>query len=499
MHIVRRIVAVFLVTTLPVCLGGIVQASDFDVPDTRAGEIVTEFVEAFNSGDSAQWKAFIETFWKPSEQEGATERRLGYFAMISGDLGPIEPVEVTNAKDYSITWLARGTAPTSDFEWVEFSFLLDTLPPHQIVRASARPGEDPKYEVPQGPLSDDDIVAFLKWYLDELAAADKFSGAVLLAKDGEPIFKQAYGEASKRWHVKNQIDTKFNLGSMNKMFTGVAIAQLAEQGKLAFTDTVGKYLPDCPRKEIAEKVTIHQLLTHTSGMQDYWEEIFSAKWWEIKTVGQLAALIYDDSLLFEPGTEFHYSNSGPVVLGQIIEKVSGEDYYDYVREHIAKPAGMMNTDCYEVDTPVPNLAIGYTHESYTPDEPRPDHWRNNLFMHPSKGCPAGGGYSTVEDLLRFAQALKNGTILSKAYVDTVTTGKVDMGPPGMRYGYLFGDENDDGLHTVGHSGGAPGINAKLSMYVDLGYTAAVMANYDMAASTVANKIDELIRARQSPR
>ena len=230
-------------------------------------------------------------------------------------------------------------------------------------------------------------------------------------------------------------------------------------------------------------------------MQDYWEELFDAHWWEIKTVDQLAALIYDDSLLFEPGTEFHYSNSGPIVLGQLIEKITGEDYYDYIREHICKPAGMINTDCYEVDTPIPNLAIGYTREGYTEDEPRSDHWRNNLFMHASKGGPAGGGYSTVEDLLNFATALYGGKLVSPEYVDILTTGKVDAFGEGHQYAYLFGDTDNNGVRVVGHGGGAPGINSELKMYVDLGYTVAVMSNYDMGASIVARKIEELLMQR----
>lgn len=480
---------VFLVFSSSVDAG----AQDFIVPETPTGDIVTKFIDAFNSGEEEQWKSFITENWKPSDQEGAFERRLGYFQMLTGDLGPIEPIAIRESDEFFISFLARGTAPQGSFEWVEFGFQLDTLPPHLMLFASASPSENPKYAIPEGELSDDDIVAYLEEYLADLVADDKFSGAVLLARDGKPIFAQAHGLASKRWNVPNRIDTKFNLGSMNKMFTGVAVAQLVEQGKLSFDDFVGKYLPDCPNQEIADKVTIHHLLTHTSGMQDYWEELFDAHWWEIKTVDQLAALIYDDSLLCEPGAEFHYSNSGPVVLGQIIEKVSGLDYYEYIREHICEPAGMINTDCYEVDTPTPNLAIGYTRESYTEDEPSPDHWRNNLFMHASKGGPAGGGYSTVEDLLRFDIALHSGKLLSEEYVNIVTTGKVQMGGPEMMYGYLFGDETADGVRVVGHNGGAPGINAELNMYVDLGYTVAVMSNYDMAASTVAHKIDELLR------
>jgi len=485
-------VSVLILLAGVVMPGHAAEASELNIPDTPAGVVFEKLMDALNSGSEDQWTEFINNQWKSSDEEGSFERRIGFFRMLSGDLGGCEPRRVENSEEYSISVLTRGLAPRGPFEWVVFLVDVDSLPPHKVIGVGARPGEKPLEGQPEGKLTDKQVVDLIEKYIDGLVAEDRFSGAVLLAKNGEPLFKKAYGLASKRWNIPNKIDTKFNLGSMNKMFTGVAIAQLVEQGRLSFADTVGTYLPDCPNKKIASEVTIHQLLTHTSGMQDYWEELFDSHWWEIKTVDQLAALIYDDSLLFEPGTDFHYSNSGPVVLGQIIEKITGQDYYEYVREHIYEPAGMLNTDSYDIDRPVPNLAIGYTKETYTPDEPRPDGWRNNLFMHASKGGPAGGGFSTVEDLLRFDIALHNGTLLSKEYVDILTTGKVARIDRNMNYAYLFGDADHDGVRIIGHGGGAPGINSELAMLVDLGYTIAVMSNYDMGATPVVRKIEELL-------
>ena len=195
-----------------------------------------------------------------------------------------------------------------------------------------------------------------------LAKQDKFSGVVLIAKDGKPVFEKAYGLANKAKNIPNNTETRFNLGSMNKMFTAVAIAQLAEAGKLSFDDTVGKHLPDYPNKDVANKVTIHQLLTHTSGLGSYWNAKFEAKKATIKSVSDYLALFADEPLKLEPGKRFQYSNSGFIVLGAIIEKVSGQSYYDYVREHIYKPAGMKNTDAYEMTANTPNLAMGYTNE-----------------------------------------------------------------------------------------------------------------------------------------
>jgi len=482
-----RLILFILILALAVPIDA--QQSPPEIPDTPSGKLLTNFIEAFNSGEEEQWKSFIRDHWK--EKEGMFEGRLNFFKQVYSDIGGVILYRIEKSEDYSISALLQAKRPGGPFEWVVLILEADTLPPHKLNLLSVRPGGEPGFEVPAGDLTEEQIVDFLDRYLDNLVTKDRFSGTVLIARDGKPFYTRVYGLACKRYNVPNKLDTKFNLGSMNKMFTGVAIMQLVEQGKISLDDLVGKYLPDLPRKEIAEKVTIHHLLTHTSGMQDYWEEMFDSHWWEIKTVSQLAELIFDDTLLFEPGSDFHYSNSGPIVLGMIIEKVTGQDYYDYIREHIYKPAGMINSDCYEVDMDVPNLAIGYTKINYDGTRNPEGQWRNNLFLHAIKGGPAGGGYSTVEDLLKFDIALRNNKLISKNSFVLLTTGKTQRGP-GVMYAYLFGDRTVNGQRIVGHGGGAPGINAILDMYLDSGYTVAVMANYDEAAGMVSEKIEKLL-------
>lgn len=345
------------------------------------------------------------------------------------------------------------------------------------------------------PLTDADMVDAIKEHMSGLVDKDEFSGAVLLAKNGKPLFQQAYGLASMRFDIPSKIDTKFNLGSMNKMFTGVAICQLVEQGKLSFDDKVIKHLPDYPNREVAEKVTIHQLLTHTSGMGSYFNEKYAATWTRIRTLDALLPTFVDDVLLFEPGAEFGYSNCGPVVLGLIIERLTGQTYFDYVRDHIHTPTGMTNTDCYAMDQPIPNLAIGYTNldsKMEPVDGPR----RNNLYSTFVKGGPAGGGYSTVEDMLKFSRAIQNHELLGPEMTKTLLTGKVAMGP-GMQYAYLFGDINRNGHRGLGHNGGGPGISTDFRFYPKLGYTYVVLGNYDGVARGVGSFISGLIERAPS--
>lgn len=360
----------------------------------------------------------------------------------------------------------------------------EPLPP----QASAPQGAPGK---PSGPLRDSEMAKNIEQFVDQLAARDEFSGAVLLAKDGKPFFQKAWGRANVRYDVPNRVDTKFNLGSMNKMFTAVAIAQLVEKGKLSFDDKVGKHLPDYPNQEVREKVTLHHLLTHTSGLGSYWNAKYDATWPRIRTVQGFLATFAEEPPRFEPGARFEYSNAGFIVLGAVIEKASGMDYYDYVRENIFKPAGMNDTDCYEMDREVPNLAFGYTNNG--PDGQREaGPRRSNLFLHSVRGGPAGGGFSTVQDLLRFHLALRAGKLLGAKMTETVLTGKVNMGGSGMQYGYGFGTQGAEGRRIVGHNGGAPGISAWLDMYWDSGYTVAALSNYDRGTFPVMRRAKEML-------
>ena len=333
-------------------------------------------------------------------------------------------------------------------------------------------------------LSEKEIVVKTGAFLEEL---DGFSGAVLIAKDGVPIFKKAYGYANRSFDVPNKIDTKFNLGSMNKMFTATAIMQLVEKGKIRLGGKIIDYVPDYPNKDVASSVTIHHLLTHTGGLGNYWTpEYMRASKDLYKEVEDYLPLFVDDPLPFDPGSQFSYSNAGFMVLGLIIEKVTGENYFDYVRENIYKPAGMVNTDAFENDYVVPNLAVGYTRM-----QARPGELKNNLFLHVVKGGPAGGGYSTVEDLLNFANALMDNKLLSKKNRELMMDGKVQTDRHIM-YCYGFRDRVENDHHIVGHTGGFPGVAGYLGIFTDLGYTVAVLSNYDNGTAEPVLFVEELL-------
>jgi CubicO group peptidase (beta-lactamase class C family) len=336
-------------------------------------------------------------------------------------------------------------------------------------------------------------------YIEQQSKADAFSGAVLVIENRKPILEYASGFANKEKQIPNTLDTIFNIGSMDKMFTGVAIAQLAQEGRLSFDDTIAKHLPKYP-KEIAEQVTIHQILTHTEGFGSYFNKKYIEKRLDLRMVDDYLDLFKDEPLLFTPGEKYQYSNSGYVVLGAIIEAVTRQSYYDYVKEKIFTVANMPDTGSYNPADDSPQLALGYTYrkpysqESNT-DQPR----RSNTSELPVKGSPAGGGYSTCHDLFNFSQALLQNILLSPEMTQLILTPKVTVETKRgqtLSYGYGFqlldmGRKKD---HVrFGHAGSFAGVNARLSVYPWLGITTVVLANYDQpAAFVVANEAENII-------
>jgi CubicO group peptidase (beta-lactamase class C family) len=345
------------------------------------------------------------------------------------------------------------------------------------------PARPPK-SVQEPPLTQEEFLKQTKDFMAKLIDKGLFSGTLLVAKGENVLLTLAAGEASKAFHVPNNIDTKFNLGSMNKMFTSTAVVQLAEKGKLSLDDPIGKYVDESwLPKDVTNKITIRHLLTHSSGLGSYFNETYMKSSRALfRKLDDYKPLIKDDRPSFEPGKQFQYSNTGMFLLGVVIEKVTGEDYFGYIRKAIYEPAGMTNTDCYEMDYPVENLAIGYS-----PDPKSPYGWQNNLYKHVIKGGPAGGGFSTVKDLHKFALALLSGKFVSQDSLKAMWTDHL-----GANYGYGFSVSEGPAGKVVGHGGGFDGINSNLDIFLDSGFIVAVMSNVDQGASPLARKISRLL-------
>ena len=335
-------------------------------------------------------------------------------------------------------------------------------------------------------MNEADALKALAARADKLAAEDEFSGAVLIAKNGRVLFRRAYGMAERNRPIRNTVRTRFRIGSMNKMLTAVAILQLVEAGKVRLTAPLGTYLPAYPNRDVATKVTIEQLLTHTGGTGDIFGPDFDTHRKQLRALADYVKLYGKRGPEFEPGSRWAYSNYGFILLGVVIEAVTGQSYDDYVQTHIHAPAGMTRSGSLPEHRPVPGRSIGYMRP------PGTTAWAPNTDTLPYRGTSAGGGYSTVGDLARFAHALLSNRLLDSDSTKLLITGKVNSGP-GIKYAYGFEDAREaDGNGWVGHGGGAPGMNGDLKIYPKAGYVVAVLANMDPPA---AQRISEYLDPR----
>jgi len=476
-----------------VCLGILTGSAGAEAfPQTPAGKRAREIFELINQADRQKWQVYIkENFSEKFLNITPMKDHLDVFSQICDRYGRLEFAYIIKSKNQDQALTVKLKSMETEI-WLNMSIRVEKNPPHKTEGHSLRLSWPPRGDaVSDLSLEDQEIASRLKQYAEKLGKAGKFSGAMLLAKNNKILFKGAYGLASIRFNVPNKIDTKFNLGSMNKMFTAVAVAQLVEKGKLSYDDLVGKYLDSSwIQPETARKVKIKHLLTHTSGLGNFFNKKFlDSSRILFREINDWKPLINEDKPKFEPGTDRSYSNSGMFLLGAVIEKVSGIGYYDYILENIYKPAGMKNSGCFDNDRPVPNLAIGYekiyTHEGF--------YWRNNIFDHTVKGGPAGGGFSTVEDLFRFARALMEGKLVSKETVELLTSPKPELKSP--YYGYGFGIRPLWNYLSVGHSGGFTGISSILQIFRKSGYIYIIMSNHSNGIDLVHLRIDTSLMSR----
>jgi CubicO group peptidase (beta-lactamase class C family) len=440
-------------------------------PDSGPGRVAAAWFAAFNGDDDAARAFFREEFTPEALARRSVEERLELWNTLRSEHGALTPLDVTDAGATAITVAARAEHGAE----LSMRFEFDDAAPHRFrgVRIEAHePGEG---GVAAGPsMTEAEVVEALGAFADSLARAESFSGTLLLAKGDRPLFHRAYGEADRVAKRANRPDTKFNLGSINKIFTQVAVYQLAERGRLRLDETIDRYLADYP-KEKGSKITVRMLLQHRGGTGDIFNERYEANRSKLRTSRDWYRFVRDQALDFEPGTREEYSNAGYVLLAAIVEAVSGEDYYDYARDHVFEPAGMTATASYLLDEKTRNRAVGYTRRPRAGGAPAAGAaLRPNVESLPARGSGAGGGYSTAEDLLKFANALRNGTLL--------------------------GPEHSARMSGLGIAGGSPGVNAMLDMIGP--YTLVVLANLDppaaeRTAATARGWIRRLKDARQA--
>jgi CubicO group peptidase (beta-lactamase class C family) len=350
----------------------------------------------------------------------------------------------------------------------------------------------------------------LEQVVERVVGTDEFSGVVLFSRHGKPLLRRAIGFADRERRRPNTADTPFALASVSKMFTAVAVAQLAEQDRLALTATIGSLLPGYPGGEASAKVTVHHLLTMSSGIPDLFR---SPQFWadvpKIKAFRDFWPHFAQAPLDFDPGTRGAYSNSNFLILGAIIERVAGRPFIETIARQIFRPAGMTSTGYSS--TAFPGAALGYTRRrSGSGNAPTAGGEWHRAWDDPfaqqggaagdaDSDClpcaPMGGGYSTADDLARFGDAVMAGRLIGAAMTRRALTGYVAASEYAGRDGYGFETRLVGGVRIAGHRGGFSGINNRVEFYPDLGYVLVVLGNTDAnGAEVIADHVRTAIAA-----
>jgi len=332
------------------------------------------------------------------------------------------------------------------------------------------------------PAAQEGPLATIDARLQQYAEAGRFSGAVLIARGEEVLYQKGFGFANREGQVRNAGHTPFNICSMGKTFTAAAIMLLVEDGKVDLSAPISTYLPDFPA-EMADQVTVHNLLSHTSGLGNYMaHREFGRNMARLTTIDQVYELVKQEELSFPPGTRFSYANSGYVVLGKIIENVSGQTYFDFVRARIFVPLEMQETEFYLFEDRPEGVALGYTQE------------RGGQFEREADRAPNpasdGGVHSTVGDLFAFDRALHGAILLSASSRDLMFTPNLN----GYGYGLSIKppEEHASGRTSIGHTGGLMDRSTVLRHFIDDDTVIIVLSNFPAIAYEIAREIEAVM-------
>lgn len=334
--------------------------------------------------------------------------------------------------------------------------------------------------------------------LNNFTEKELFSGVVLLARDGHPIFQKACGPANRMCGLSNRMETRFATASITKMFTAVAVLQMIESGRLNWDTAAVDYL-GLQNAAIPRGVTVSQLLTHTSGIADYMDDEnpigFENLWKTIgpcasDSLGKLLPFFMDEGPVQPPGAGFDYNNAGYILLGLMLEKAAGIPYCDVIRKQIFLKAGMNHSDFIPLNHVAADLAEGYI--PIRDGENFLMGWERNIYSLPAYGLPDGGAYCTAWDLVHFMRALRNGILLNRYFTGCILEPHVTV-DKNWKYGYgIWFDIEEGALLRYGHTGEDPGVSARTYHYPIFNLDLVILGNQSYCAGDLDWQFHQII-------
>ncbi|MEZ4703461.1 MAG: serine hydrolase domain-containing protein [Rhodothermales bacterium] len=432
------------------------------------------FVDAINTLFDEERAGVARAIFAEATIEDAGEERLtGLFSRLHEMMGPVtfhhaEVVEVDLGSRISRILHVYVRATTDD-AWKDIQLRLAGEPPYKITELGFLADVSEPIYLPNSPVDAPSTLDWLSGYIDALVRDEGLSGAMLIAKGDRVIFERYFGFADSAGTRPVTAGTRFNLGSGNKMFTALAVAHLVEQGRLTFETPIQPFFPEFPG---LDGVTIHHLLSHTSGVAEYWTDAYERAWHAIDRLEDMLPFVLAAGIERPAGEAFSYSNSNFILAGLVVERVTGEDYFDVVRSLIYEPLGMTQSDSYRHGEGTPDRAEALVRL------PSGAWARADT---PGRGSAAGGGYATPRDMLRFVQGLEAGAIVSSQTLQTLRTSKTTGFEAPFQYGYGFILSRDGDVDSYGHGGTARGVNFELRRFPTPDLTLILFSNRDSGA------------------
>jgi CubicO group peptidase (beta-lactamase class C family) len=421
-------------------------------PDPEYGQFVAKQFEAAFNGGWSEMDRFERDHWVEPAL-GSTDQRQGRYMTRQRSMGRIHIQRAELERDQMV---ALGQTEFGD--WMKCFFVFGDGG-HRLLDVRFLQAAAPESE--RGPQSEQEYTSNLDGFLGRFAREGGFSGAVLVARRGEVIFEKAYGDARRDPPTPNQVTTRFNIASVDKIFTATLVFELIEEHKLALEGKICDYLPNYPLKE-ACPITIDQLLSHTSGLPDVINPRLIRAVDRFKTPQDYIDTFGKDPLNFRPGKRWSYTNFGYAVLGRIVESIEGKPFADVMTARIYVKAGMK--DSMRVAGDAPDVAVPYA--SMLPDgngnlEYGPERDARPFLPLPAPFCCS---FTTVRDLYSFSQALMAGRLVSQKSLELmVKTNRAGPGDIVDHYGYGVITDLIDGVPYFGHDGGVWGVNAAFRM------------------------------------
>lgn len=452
-----------------------------NTPLKPSQHIAQQLITALNSHNYHDILSFAQTHISQSrlERMGGASRYADYLAAESFFHGQLdfESIQLVEVEDGLVLTNVYVTSKNTELRYFLALSVTDSTPA-KMTRLRFRPA--PTTQVAD-KVDEAKAIAAFSSYIDTISASDTFSGTVLVAKGTDVLLEKATGLASKRFNSKNNLDTRFNLGSMNKMFTSVIILRLIEQGKLKLSSSLEEVLGVKGKAEGFSDIQIQHLLSHTSGIGRVSCEMGETSISRSKDA--CLQKLANTSVNFAPGSAYRYSGDGMYTLGLVIEKLTNKSYDQILQQELLDKANMQGTACLDLQFPVSNAAIGYTYNAHRSS------WQNNLFIHDKKGGPAGGCYASARDLYKFSIALQSNQLLSQEMTHKALTAKTEFGAQNYGFGFVTRQRNQQTV--VGHNGSFPGVSSRMNMYLDSGYTIVVLSNHSFADGPVVEKFNQL--------